>query len=278
MENNNQQINRNLFNMNSVTEKYLSLTTIFLLIFSAQCFTQNTDIDKLKFGGSSGMSPKNYSPMTDYYQYYYNETVDSTAHCCPQTRIKKYFEFITEKSRLLIVDRAGIDFYNTLILKNFVIIYPNYKEFSNFYDIKYNIDIFDEVIYWVVYSYFHNSKVEYGFGVELNKNGECISEIQIPKQTNNRSFRNIISFNKALEIAREHLKSKPIESVSLEYCAEINSFCWLVTEDYKPQIQRKIGENKIQFFNNTFEIELLYINAQNGTIVKSETMYGGIDF
>jgi len=92
----------------------------------------------------------------------------------------------------------------------------------------------------------------------------------------NRDFRNIIPFDKIYGVVIQNFNSKPIESIKLEYCEKVNSFCWLVTEDYEPQVQKEIGENTFEVIGDNYTIELMYINAQTGKVVKRENETGFI--
>lgn len=256
------------------TGQLLLLT--FIISFPLFGFAQQPDTAKLKFGGWHGMENGRYIPKNDFFQYYYDDSVDSTVYCCTQNRIRKYVDFTKGKAKDCIIKRAGVDFYNSLHHESFAVIYHNYHDIENFDSLMYNIDKCGDVNYWLTYSYFPDSLTQYGFGIELDANGNCVSKIKIPFQSTNRDFEKIIPFDKIYRIVIQNFNSKPIESIKLEYCEEINTFCWLVTEDYEPQVQKEIGENTFEVFGDEYTIELLYINAQTGKIVKREKDSGFI--
>lgn len=245
-----------------------------MIFFPLFVFAQHPDTSKLKFGGSFGMENHRYIPKNDFYQYYYDDSVDSTVYCCTQNRIRKYVDFAKGKTMDCIIKRAGEDFYNSVHLESFSVIYHNFHEIENFDSLMYDIDKCGEVNYWLTYSYFPDSLTQYGFGIELDKKGNCISKIKIPIMSTNSDFKRIIPFDKIYKIVIQNFNSKPIESIKLEYCEKVNSFCWLVTEEYKPQVQKNIGENTIEVIGDNYSIELLYINAQTGKIVKRENKTG----
>lgn len=260
--------------INNIFNKRLKTGQIFFLAlmiyFPIVGYAQQPDFEKLKFGGWFGMENDRYIPKNDFYQYYYDDTVDSTIYCCTQNRIRKYVDFTKGKAKDCIIKRAGEDFYNSLQHESFSVIYHNYHDIKSFDSLMYDIDKCGDVNYWLTYSYFPDSITQYGFGIELDFKGNCISKIKIPIQATNKNFKEIIPFAKIYKIALQNFNSKPIESIKLEYCEEINSFCWLVTEDYKPQVQKEIGENTFEVIGNEYKIELLYINAQTGKIVKRD--------
>lgn len=261
-------MNYSIFNIGLKKRQIFLLTLIIGL--SVNGFAQQPDFDKLKFGGWFGMENDRYIPTNDFYQYYYDDSIDSTIYCCTQNRIRKYVDFTKAKAKNCIIQRAGVDFYNSLQLESFSVIYHNYQDIENFDSLMYDIEKCGDVNYWLTYSYFPDSITQYGFGIELDTRGNCISEIKIPILSTNKNFKKIIPFAKIYEIAIQNFNSKPIESIKLDYCKEINSFCWLVTEDYEPQVQKEIGDNTFEVIGDEYKIELLYINAQTGKIVKRD--------
>ena len=247
---------------------------ILLFCLPLKSIAQFPDIDKLKFGGWFGMEQGRYIPKNDLYQYYYDDEVDSTLYCCPQSRIKKYVDFIKNKSEQVISNKAGYKFYSSLKFQDFVVIYHDYHNIYNFDSIQYEIEKCGRVNYWLTYSFFPDSITEYGFGLEFDFEGNCISKLKIPNQSENPSFNDIIPFHEALETAKQILNPKLIESIKLEYCDSTNSFCWLVTtKEYKPQVQVEIGKNKFKTINNVYENELLFINAQTSKIISRKKEY-----
>lgn len=247
-----------------------------MISFPLLGFAQHPDTAKLQFGGWFGMENDRDSPKNDFYQYYYDNSVDSTVYCCTQNRIRKYVDFTKGTAKDCIIKRAGEDFYNSLHHEGFSVIYHNYHDIENFDSLMYEIDKCGEVNYWLTYSYYPDSITQYGFGIELDKKGNCVSKIKIPIQSTNRGFKEIITFDKIYGIVVQNFNSKPIESIKLEYCEKVNSFCWLVTEDYEPQVKKKIGENAFEVIGDFYMIELLYINAQTGKIVNRENKTGFI--
>ena len=135
--------------------QFLLLT--IMISFPLYGFGQQPDTTKLKFGGWFGMENDRYIPKNDFYQYYYDDSVDSTIYCCTQNRIRKYVDFTKGKARDCIIKRAGEAFYKSLQHESFSVIYHNYHDIENFDSLMYDIDKCGDVNYWLTYSYFSDS-------------------------------------------------------------------------------------------------------------------------
>jgi hypothetical protein len=219
---------------------------------------QCPDSDKLKFGGDFGTSYGAYHAKTATIEYFYYD-VDTSKYCCQISKIQKYSDFILQKAEKYIKQRAGNLFYNKLIFQNFMVIYHDYSVLPNFDSVKYDLDKSGKINYWLTYSYFPDSSIEYGFGIEFDSKGNRISEHKIPDFSKNKNFMDLISPCKALEIEKTQkiVEIDSVKSIELNYDDKINSFVWIIKEGY-PDTE---GNN---------ESDILFINANSGRLYKTE--------
>jgi hypothetical protein len=235
--------------------KQLLSILVFILTASfavAQC----PDSDKLKFGGTMGTD--SYIPATSTIQYF-SYDMDTLNYCCHINKILKYAEFIIPKAEKYIKKRAGINFYNRLVFHDIMVIYHDYSVIKNFDSIQYNLEKCGRITYWLTYSYFKDSTIEYGFGIEFDSNGKKISGNLIPNISKNQKFMNIIGLCSAIELVKKQkvVQLDSIKSIELNYDDKINSFIWLVEEAY-PETEGAHEQN------------LLFINANTGKLYKTE--------
>jgi hypothetical protein len=223
-------------------------------------FSQCEDSDKLDFGGSYLSKTNNYIPFD-------LEISDTIQYCCDIKKIKSYSDFIFKKSEDYIIERGGKEFYNNLKIHqlevNFndsiKIVYENQK--------LYNLSNY-EVTYWILYTY-TNKNIEYGFGLEFDKNGEMISENKFPKYSENIDFENLSNYCDALEIVKKDntFKDKTVDYIELAYLDNINSFYWLIEE--KRNQNKELGKWEKQVVNQYF------VNANTNElekIIKKESL------
>lgn len=249
--------------------KYWIDRVIWLLILSttlaSHVFTQCPEINKIEAGGIYDGKLSNYNHKTDkliiFSESKYGESIDS---------IIKHYEFVSKKAEQYILNRAGKKFLEKLKFWELVVIYRNSKTIDNFDDIKYDINKFDEVSYYIKYKYIHNG-AQYRFGIEFDKNGNRTSEHAFPDGNTNKEFEKIIPFCEAVSFARTtpYLKDKPLGKGQLEYLHDINSFVWLLEEGMITFLTeakyRKLNPNPEP--NNRY---LIYIDAQTNQIVKTK--------
>ena len=130
-------------------------------------FSQCEDSDKLDFGGTYLSKTNNYIPFD-------LEISDTIQFCCDIKKIKKYSDFIFKKSEDYIIERGGKEFYNNLKIHQLEVNFNDSIKIVYENQNLYNLSNY-EVTYWILYTY-TNKNIEYGFGLEFNKNGEMISE------------------------------------------------------------------------------------------------------
>ena len=235
--------------------KQLLNILIFILIASsavAQCH----DRDKLKFGGTMGTN--SYIPSTSTIQYF-SYDIDTLNYCCHINKIQKYADFILPKTDKYIKQRAGIKFYNKLVFHDIMVIYHDYSVIQNFDSLQYKLENCGRITYWLTYSYFQDSTIEYGFGIEFDSNGKKISKNLIPKISKNPKFMNIVGVCSAIELVKRQKTAQidSIKSIELNYDEDINSFIWMVEEAY-PETE------------GAHEQDVLFINANTGKLYKTE--------
>jgi len=102
----------------------------------------------------------------------------------------------------------------------------NYKNQS-----LYNLSNFN-ISYWITYTY-SNKNIEYGFGLEFNKNGKMISENKFPDFSKNENADMLTDICAALSIVKgdKRFSKKEVDIVELAYLDDANSFCWLIKEE-----------------------------------------------
>jgi hypothetical protein len=235
-------------------KQLLNILVIVLSISSA--FAQCPDSDKLKFGGTMGTDSYLWPASTIQYFSY---DIDTLKYCCHINKIQKYADFVLPKAEKYIKQRAGINFFNKLTFHDIMVIYHDYFITKNFDSLQYNLDNCGRITYWLTYSYFQDSTIEYGFGVEFDSNGKKISKNLIPDISKNPKFMNIVGICSVIELVKKQkvVQIDSIKSIELNYDDKINSFIWLVKEAY-PETE------------GAHEQDVLFINANTGKIYKTE--------
>lgn len=234
------------------------ITIIFSLV-SGFVFSQCKEIDKIKFGGTF-MEPK-----TDYEidsrEYFFG--ADTTKFCCDIKRIQKYSDFILLESKKHIVERTSQVFYEKLLFKDLTVFYHDYDKIFTTEEKLYDIANCGKITYWVTYEFQLESKVRYGFGLEFDEKGKLISEEKLPDFRTNPSADKIDNPCGAISkvITDKRFEEKDIESVSLVYNKENNSFSWLIKED---------GEKEV-INREDFEFEKLYDYSSLWFYVNTDT-------
>jgi hypothetical protein len=105
---------------------------------------------------------------------------------------------------------------------------------------------------------YSNGNVEYGFGLEFNKDGEMISENKFPDFSKNPMAENLTTICSPLEVVKKakRFSNKQVELVELAYLDAINSFCWLVKEKRGPT---ECGTSR-------YVLDLFYVNANTNKL------------
>ena len=222
-----------------------------LVLFSYLGFSQCEDSEKLNFGGTYLSKTRNYIPFD-------LDISDTIQYCCDIKKIKKYSDFIFKKAEEYIIERGGKEFYNNLTIHqlevNYIdsikIVYENQK--------LYNLSNYN-VTYWILYTY-KNKNVEYGFGLEFDKNGKMISENKFPKYSENIDFENLTDYCLALDLVKNDMRfsGKKVDYVELAYLDEMNSFCWLIEEQKEPNSEFGKWEERIT--------NLYFVNANTNIL------------
>lgn len=118
------------------------------------------------------------------------------------------------------------------------------------------------ITYWILYTY-KNKNIEYGFGLEFDKNGEMISENKFPKYLENIGFENLTDYCRALDVVKTdtRFKNKIVDNIELAYLEDFNSFCWLIEEKEETNSEFEKWEERITkmyFVNaNTNKLEIV---------------------
>lgn len=234
-------------------KKYLIL--LFSLYYYIG-FSQCEDANKLDFGGSYMSKTRNYLRFEKKYKD--SVYLDDVSYPQDIKKIEKYSDFILLKAENYIIERGGNDFYKKLKIHGFEV---NYKDSinadyqnPNFYILSnYNVS------YWILYTY-KNKNIEYGFGLEFDKNGNMISENKFPKYSENNTFENLSDYCDALNLVKKdsRFKNKKIDYIELDYLDEVNAFCWLIEEEKEPNSKLGKWEEKIT--------NLYYVNANTNKL------------
>jgi len=239
-----------------------SILIIFLI--SINGFAQCDDIDKLELGGTYMSRTKNYIP----FEIKHKDSIEreNTFYPYDVKNIEKYSDFVLKKTKEYIITRANADFYNKLEMGEFRVNYldsvkaeydkPEFYELSNY-----------NVTYWILYTY-RNNGFEYAFGLEFDKNGKMISENNFPDFSLNPKFENLIEPCLALEKVKsdERFKDKKVDFIELSYLDEVNSFCWLIQEDFNVSEKQEIDFEKWYEYSE----QSFFVNANSNEIEKIE--------
>lgn len=237
---------------------------LITILTSVSGFSQCDDIDKLEMGGTYYTPSGHYIPFEIKYadSTYY----DSVFYPIDIKKIEKYSDFILLKAKKYIVSRANINFYNKLKIHEYRVNYPDsikvIYENPDFYNLSnYN------VTHCILYTY-QNNGYGFAFGLVFDKDGKMISENKFPDFSRNPEFEDFIEPCVALETVKldERFKGKKVEFIELAYLDEINSFCWLIQEDYNVSEKQDIEFEKwYEYTEQSF-----YVNANSSKIEKIE--------
>ena len=249
-----------------ITILYIGITNIIL----SQC----PDYNKLRPGSQTQIGP---FPNETFIINYRLER-KTNAECCDISKIQYYADNILKSVESYIVSRGNENFYNTIKLESFKVIYHEFTKIPDFYRLQFELSKCGKITYWLTYSYKPNEEVDYTFGIELNSNGKVISKHAFPEYDNNINFENFISVCQALEVAKnqKQVNIEPILSIQLAFLEESNSFCWVVTQDFRPQLKKETSYNVYKANSGYYEINEIYIDANFGRIVKNDKRYGAV--
>ena len=239
-------------------------------MLTAQC----PEISKLRPGEWNGIGPYgNETLAINYANIISSETQDKR-----YLKIQEYLDKIRIDAVTYIVKRAGIDFYYQCEIVEFKVIYHDFKEIDNFNKVQFDLKKCGKITYLIKYVYKPDDMIEYYFAIEFDEEGKRISNHPFPNKNLNRNFDKIISVCETLEIAEKQniINIDPIYIIQLEYDTKANAFCWKITQDYRPQLRKKTGINTYEAVSGGYHINLLYINANNGSIIKTDKEYGMI--
>jgi hypothetical protein len=228
---------------------------LIFLIVPKLGFSQCEDLDKLDFGGTLGSKTRNYIPFD-------LEITDTIQYCCDIAKIKPYANFILSKAKEYIVARANEGFYEKLKINQVDVNYPDSVKIAYMNQTLYNLSNFD-ISYWITYTYSDNN-IEYGFGLEFDKNGKMISENKFPDFSKNRNAAILSDVCTALSIVKrdKRFSKKKVDNVELAYLDDANSFCWLIEE----KLKLECGTTRYSF-------DVYYVNANTSKLktVKKKT-------
>jgi hypothetical protein len=227
---------------------------LIFTLFSYLGFSQCEDSEKLDFGGTYSSKTNNYIPFD-------LDISDTIQYCCDIKKIKSYSDFIFKKSKDYIIERGGNEFYNNLKIHQLEVNYNDSIKIVYENQKLYNLSNYN-VTYWILYTY-KNKNIEYGFGLEFDKNGKMISENKFPKYSENNGFENLTDYCLALDLVKKdkRFKDKKVDYIELAYLESSNSFCWLIEEKKSMNKEFEKWEEKtvnLYFVNaNTNKLELV---------------------
>lgn len=224
---------------------------LIFILFTYLGFSQCEDSDKLDFGGTYLSKTKNYIPFD-------LDISDTIKYCCDIKKIKFYSDFILKKAEDYIIERGGKEFYNNLKIHQLEVNYNDSIKIVYENQKLYNLSNYD-VTYWILYTY-KNKNIEYGFGLEFDKNGKMISENKFPKYSENIGFENLTDYCIALNLVKndERFKNKKVDYIELGYNDETNSFCWLIEDKKEPNKEFEKWEESLT--------NIYYVNANTNKL------------
>lgn len=244
----------------------LNIFTIFLTTING--FTQCADLDKLELGGSYLYRTRNYIPFEIKYEGKIEK--EDTFYPFDIEKINEYSDFILLKAKDYITQRANIDFYRKLEMGQFQVNYHDSFKVDYVNKDLYNLSKYN-VTYWILFTY-RNNDYEFAFGLEFDKDGEMISENMFPDFSLNPKFENLNDPCIALEKVKsdERFLDKKVDFIELTYLDEVNSFCWLISEQKDVEINtdhewQNYTVNNYLVNANTFEIEKIF--TQKGRVI-----------
>lgn len=238
--------------------KIFCILIVFLISISG--FSQCDDIDKLELGGTYLSKTSNYIP-------FHLEISDTVKYCCDSKKIQKYLDIIIPKAKEFITSRANSEFYKKLEIHQIEVNYGKEIDISYSNQDLYELSNYPTHTYWILYTY-RNNGFEYAFGLEFDKDGIMVSENKFPDFSLNPEFENLNEPCLALEKVKsdERFKDKKVDFIELAYIDDINSFCWLIQEDYN------VGEKQKIEFEKWYEYseQSFFVNANTNVIEKIE--------
>ncbi len=242
---------------------------LFFISCSYLGFSQCKDSEKIDFGGTYSSRTKNYIRFAEKYQD--SIYLEDIAYPEDVNRIKNFSDSILFKAEKYIINRGGNDFYKKLKRHGFEVNYEDSVKI-NYNDEKlYNLANYN-VTYWILYTY-KNKNIEYGFGLEFDKNGKMISENKFPKYSENIDFENLTDYCLALDLVKNDIRfrDKKVDYVELAYLDDINSFCWLIEEQEEPNSEFGKWEERITnlYFVNANTNILELVKEQKSMLISS---------
>ncbi len=181
---------------------------------------------------------------------------------CPyeETDTSHLPQLIMANAKDYLINRIGNKFYKKLnYYSSQVIDFKKYKEIKKQKGwISKTSD--RRVKYAVQYYFTVQDNMRYYISVVFDKDGNIISNDQLPNHTSNEQFDKIISVCEMKLIAEQDtIFTGKLLNISLEYLNSVNSFVWRVE---KPWIEGTKPREEIHRF--------LLINAVSGQIIKRE--------
>lgn len=241
-----------------------TFSILIMFLISINGFAQCDDIDKLELGGTYSSRTRNYIPFEIKQKDKIEK--DDTFYPFDIKKIEKYSDFILLKAEKYIVTRANIDFYNKLKIVQFQVNYHDSTKADYGNEHLYNLSNYS-VTYWILFTY-KNNGFGFAFGLEFDKEGKMVSENQFPDFSLNPEFEKLNEPCLALQKVKsdERFKGKKVDFIELSYLDEINSFCWLVQEDYNVNEKQDIElETWYEYSEQSF-----YVNVNSNEIEKIE--------
>jgi hypothetical protein len=252
----------------------------YILIFffiTAIANSQCNDLAKLTHGGTWKLPDTDSIAGTR--EYFYRN--GPTEFCCDIKSIQKFADVILDKSKTYIINRTNGSFFNELDFQDLTVIYHDYDKIYTTDENLYDLSNSGRISYWLTYELMTPEKGRYIFGLEYDQNGELLSDSKFPDFGKNPNAGKINNPCEAIKIvtANEKFKNRIIESVSLVYDSETNSFCWLVKEDAKKRLFEKedfefeklYRYSSLWFYVNTSSNKLEHVKT-----VESQSVFCGI--
>jgi hypothetical protein len=242
-----------------------TICILIILLISINGFSQCDDIEKLEMGGTHSSKTHNYLyfKAIDKDKIYY----ENIAYPIDIKKIEKYSDFILKKAEEYIIDRANADFFNKLEIYQVEVNYDESIKVSYLNEDLFELSNYPTHTYWVIYDYLNNG-IKYGFGLEFDKDGKMISENKFPDFSLNPEFAKLNEPCLALEKVKsdERFKDKKVDFIELAYIDDINSFCWLIQEDYNVSKKQDIEFEKWYEYSE----QSYYVNVNTNKIEKIE--------
>lgn len=168
---------------------------------------------------------------------------------------------IRENVKKYLIDRIGNEFYIKLNYYSCQVInlkkYKKKRKQKGWVSTSYD----KRVKYAIQYYFIVQDSMRYYISIVFDKDGNIISNDQLPNYKNNLEFNNVISVCETKLIAEQDtVYPGKLLNISLEYLDNENTFVWRIE---KPSIAGLKPRESIHRF--------ILINAVNGQIIKRET-------